>query len=102
MFGNNITIWEINTVIGPQGWDSWKNVTGRWSERLRISFLEAVYGFRVSFLSLTVCSFLGNEFDVMAVIVSDHSLEYMYVCVWKEKTLYFLWYHVLHVCIFFT
>ena len=44
---------------------------------LTMSFLEVVYGFRVSFLSL--CIFLGYEFDVMADIVSDHSLEY--VCV---------------------
>ena len=35
------------------------------SESLRISFLEAVYGFRVSFLSLSI--FLGYEFDFMAV-----------------------------------
>ena len=35
------------------------------SESLRISFLEAVYGFRVSFLSLR--TFLRYEFDVMAV-----------------------------------
>ena len=35
------------------------------SESLRISFLEAVYGFRVSFLSL--CIFLGYELNVMAV-----------------------------------
>ena len=35
------------------------------SKSLRISFLEAVYGFRVSFLSL--CIFLGYEFNVMAV-----------------------------------
>ena len=39
-------------------------------ERLRISFLEAVYGCRVSFLSL--CIFLGYQFNVMAVSV--HSL----------------------------
>ena len=35
------------------------------SESLRISFMEAVYGFRVSFLSLR--TFLRYEFDVMAV-----------------------------------
>ena len=34
---------------------------GRGSESLRISFLEAVYVFRMSFLSL--CIFLGNEFN---------------------------------------
>ena len=34
-------------------------------ESLRISFLEVVYGFRVSFLSL--CIFGGYEFDIMAV-----------------------------------
>ena len=39
----------------PQGWDLQKNMMGG-SESLRISFLEAVYGFRVSFLSL--CIFL--------------------------------------------
>ena len=33
------------------------------SESLRISFLEAVYGFRV----LSLCIFLEYEFDVMAV-----------------------------------
>ena len=32
---------------------------------LRISFLEAVYGFRVSYLSLYI--FLGYEFSFMAV-----------------------------------
>ena len=36
------------------------------SESLRISFLEAVYGFRLSFLSL--CIFFGYEFNVMAVL----------------------------------
>ena len=35
------------------------------SESLRISVLEALYGFRVLFFSL--CIFLGYEFDVMAV-----------------------------------
>ena len=40
-------------------------MTGGGSESLRISFLQAVYGFRVSFLSL--CNFLGYEFNVMAV-----------------------------------
>ena len=35
------------------------------SESLRISFLVVVYGFRVSFLSLSI--FLGYEFDFMAV-----------------------------------
>ena len=34
------------------------------SESLRISFLEAVYGLRVSFLSLY--NVLGYEFDVIA------------------------------------
>ena len=34
-------------------------------ESLRISFLEAVYGFRVSFLSL--CIFLGCEFNFVLV-----------------------------------
>ena len=34
-------------------------------ESLRILFLEAVYGFRVSFLSLSI--FLGYEFNVMTV-----------------------------------
>ena len=34
-------------------------------ESLRISFLEAVYSFRVSFLSL--CIFWGYKFNVMAV-----------------------------------
>ena len=38
---------------------------GGGSESLRISFLEAVYGFRVSFLSLSI--FLRYEFDVIAV-----------------------------------
>ena len=33
--------------------------------KTRISFLEAVYGFKVSFLSL--CIFLGYEFNVVAV-----------------------------------
>ena len=69
---------------------------GGGSESLRISYLEALYGFRVSFLSL--CIFLGYEFDVMADIVSGHSLEY--VCVLNGKTWYFLGYHVIHVCIF--
>ena len=38
---------------------------GGGSESLRILFLEAVYGFRVSFLTLSV--FLEYEVDVMAV-----------------------------------
>ena len=42
----------------PQGWNSQKYVMGGggWleSESLRLLFLEAVYGFRVSFLSLQV------------------------------------------------
>ena len=38
---------------------------GGGGESLRISFLEAVYDFRVSFMSL--CIFLGYEFNVMAV-----------------------------------
>ena len=79
-----------------QGWDSRINVTGGGSESLRISYLEALYGFRVSFLSL--CIFLGYEFDVMADIVSGHSLEYVFVL--KGKTWYFLGYHVIHVRIF--
>ena len=37
---------------------------GGGSESLRISFLEAVYGFRVSFLSL--CIFLEYKLNVMA------------------------------------
>ena len=42
-------------------------VGGGWSKSLiRISFLEAVNGFRVTFLSL--CIFLGYEFNVMAVL----------------------------------
>ena len=53
----------VRTRVGTPG----KNMTGgRGSESLRISFLEAVYGFRVSFLSL--CTFLGYEFNVMAVL----------------------------------
>ena len=40
-------------------------MTGGGVESLRISFLEVVYGFRVSFLSLYL--FLGYEFNVMAV-----------------------------------
>ena len=46
------------------------------SENLRISVLVAVYGFRVSFLSL--CIFLGYEFNVMAVSVA--------VCAFALKT----------------
>ena len=38
---------------------------GGGSESLKISFLGAVYGFGVSVLSL--CIFLGYEFNVMAV-----------------------------------
>ena len=53
-------------------------------ESVRMPFLEAVYGFECHFWA---CVFLEYEFYVMAVIVSDHSLEY--VCVWKGKTLYF-------------
>ena len=40
-------------------------MTGEGSESLRTSFLEAVYGFRVSFLSL--CISFGYEFNAMAV-----------------------------------
>ena len=39
---------------------------GGGSESLRISLFEVVYGFRVSLLSL--CIFLGYDFDVMAVL----------------------------------
>ena len=57
-------------TCNTQGWDSQKNITeggggGGGSKRLRISFLEAMYSFRVSFLSLSI--FLGYEFDVMAI-----------------------------------
>ena len=38
---------------------------GGGSENSRIAFLEAVFSFRVSFLSLSI--FLWYEFDVMAV-----------------------------------
>ena len=63
-FLNTSTI--INeSVCVPQGWYSKKNMMGGGSESLRISFLEAVYGFRVSFLSLSI--FLRYEFDVIAV-----------------------------------
>ena len=48
------------SISQPQGWDSWKNMTGGGgggrSENLRKSFLEAVYVF-----------FLGYEVNVMAV-----------------------------------
>ena len=39
-----------------------------------------------------VCDVVNDE------LYSCNSLEY--VCVWKGKTLYFLGYHVLYVCIF--
>ena len=52
------------TTTITQGRDSRKNMTGD-SNSSRLSFLEAVYGFRVSFVSL--CIFLGYDFDVMAV-----------------------------------
>ena len=52
------------TTTITQGRGSRKNMTGG-SNSSRLSFLEAVYGFRVSFVSL--CIFLGYDFDVMAV-----------------------------------
>ena len=47
---------------------------GGGSKSLRISFLEAVYGFRVSFLSL--CIFLEFKFNVMAVSGAVNAFHY--------------------------
>ena len=44
------------------------------SESLKIPFLEAAYGSRVSFLSLSI--FSGYEFDVMAVSGTDCTFYY--------------------------
>ena len=49
----------------PEKYDGGGGGAGGGSESLKISFLGAVYGFGVSVLSL--CIFLGYEFNVMAV-----------------------------------